>query len=301
MSLTLICFSYVLFLDGARSIVDIEADGNCLFRSISDQLYHDFGNNHAEIRDEICNFMEGHKDEFSLFLVLDDEDAKDEEDAADFEEYIQNMRKDGEWGGNLELVAAARMYRRNITVYSANLSAFTIEHGSDKQSAGPDLMVTFHDNDHYNSVRLNNGSKPPPPIKTFQQLENLSSKNLNCFSGPVDMVVDEIAPDTIRPDGSTLVTTAETMSTSVRSSPVCEPSKTAQEEEKSLKLLKIKKGADCPCGSGLRYRKCCLNADKQRAKNSRRKAHNNNGIIDDPIDDSKVPTEMNGDFRVLKI
>jgi hypothetical protein len=115
------------------------------------------------------------------------------------------------------------------------------------------------------------------------------------------MVVDEIAPDTIGPDGSTVVTTTETTSTSVRSSPVCESSKTAQEEEKSFKPLKIKKGADCPCGSGLRYRKCCLNADKQRAKNSRRKEHNNNGIINDPIDDNKVPTEMNGDFRVLKI
>jgi OTU domain-containing protein 3 len=290
-----------LYLDGTRTIIDIEADGNCLFRSISDQLYHDFGNNHAEIRDEICNFMEGHKDEFSLFLVLDDEDAKGEEDAADFEEYIQNMRKDGEWGGNLELVAASRMYRRNITVYSANLSAFTIEHGSEKESAGPDLMVTFHDNDHYNSVRLNHGSKPPPPIKTFQQLENSPRINLDCSSGPDNMVVDEIAPGIERLDGSNAITTSETMSTSGRSSPVSVPSKAFHDEGKSLKTLKIKKGADCPCGSGSRYRKCCLNADKQRAKNSRRKAHNNNSIINDPLDDTNVPIEMNGDFRILKI
>jgi hypothetical protein len=40
-------------------------------------------------------------------LVLDDE----EEDAPDFESYVSNMRRDGDWGGHLELVAASRMYR----------------------------------------------------------------------------------------------------------------------------------------------------------------------------------------------
>jgi OTU-like cysteine protease len=78
-----------------------------LFRSISDQLYYDYGNNHDEVRDDVCNYLEGHKDSFSFFLVLDDE----EEDAPDFESYVSNMRRDGDWGGHLELVAASRMYR----------------------------------------------------------------------------------------------------------------------------------------------------------------------------------------------
>lgn len=53
--------------------------------------------------------MERHEDDFKVFLILDEHD--DDEDAADFEAYIASMRKDGEWGGNLELVAAARRYR----------------------------------------------------------------------------------------------------------------------------------------------------------------------------------------------
>jgi hypothetical protein len=47
-------------------------------------------------------------------LVMDQNDEgdnKDDEDAPDFESYIKGMRQDGEWGGNLELVAAARIYR----------------------------------------------------------------------------------------------------------------------------------------------------------------------------------------------
>ena len=91
-------------------IVDMTSDGNCLFRAISDQLYRDYGNSHEEIRSDICDYMEANEDDFGVFLVLDDDDAKDEEDAEDFESYIRGMRMDGEWGGNLELVAAARLY-----------------------------------------------------------------------------------------------------------------------------------------------------------------------------------------------
>ena len=88
----------------------MHADGNCLFRSLSDQLFNDYGNQHDTVRAEVCDFLEEHEDEFAVFLILDD-DEDDEEDAADFESYIKGMREDGEWGGNLELVAAARLYR----------------------------------------------------------------------------------------------------------------------------------------------------------------------------------------------
>ena len=112
---------FLFYTDGSRTIIDIEADGNCLFRAISDQLYHDFGNNHAEIRDEICNYISAHKEYFAVFLVLDDKDAAntdDGEDAADFESYVESMRQDGDWGGHLELQAAARLYR-SVTPLSA--------------------------------------------------------------------------------------------------------------------------------------------------------------------------------------
>lgn len=94
------------------TIVDMNPDGNCLFRALSDQLYGDLGNSHDIVRDDICNFMEANQDDFQVFLVLDDDDCEEEEeDAKDFEGYMATMRQDGEWGGNLELVAAARLYR----------------------------------------------------------------------------------------------------------------------------------------------------------------------------------------------
>ena len=85
------------------------ADGNCLFRSLSDQLYWDYGNNHENVRSEVCDFLALSKEDFKFFLVLDENE--DDEDAADFESYVSKMRTPGEWGGNVELVAAARLYR----------------------------------------------------------------------------------------------------------------------------------------------------------------------------------------------
>jgi len=95
--------------------------------------------------------------------VLDE--TEDEEDAADFKSYVAAMRGDGEWGGNLELVAAAKLYKRNITLFSAsaNLSAMGISHGGEK-SSGPDLLVSYHENSHYSSVR-------DTTIKMFQPHE----------------------------------------------------------------------------------------------------------------------------------
>lgn len=94
--------------DGTKVITDMAADGNCLFRSLSDQIYWDYGNKHEEVRSDVCDFLALHKDEFSVFLVLDENE--EDEDAADFESYVSNMRTLGEWGGNLEIVAAARLY-----------------------------------------------------------------------------------------------------------------------------------------------------------------------------------------------
>ena len=94
-------------------IVDMDPDGNCLFRSLSDQLFGDCGNAHFDVRSAVCDFMEKNEGDFRVFLVFEDEDDEDqdEEDARDFEHYIENMRREGEWGGNLEVVAAARLYQ----------------------------------------------------------------------------------------------------------------------------------------------------------------------------------------------
>ncbi len=97
-------------------INSMDPDGNCLFRSLSDQLNHDNGQAHAFTRHQITNHIRRHSDKFKDFLLLQDnhEDTKTSLTLTLHPKMMQN----GEWGGNPELYAAAWLYGINITIYS---------------------------------------------------------------------------------------------------------------------------------------------------------------------------------------
>ena len=166
----------------------------------------------------------------------------------------------------------SELFSRNITVFSASLAAFTINHGTGKESTGPDMLLSYHDNDHYNSVRDNKVGKPPPPIKAFiktedEKREDAMTEDMEVESEPKDMSTTE--------DGSN------------NSDPPM-PTK---------KKTNVKKGSPCPCGSGLKYRKCC-SAKQRRGKRAKR-VRKGESTTEDSTDDSDP--EMDGSFRVLKI
>lgn len=259
------------------TIIDMLSDGNCLFRALSDQLHGDHGNNHENIRAEVCDFMEKNKQDFEIFLVFQDEDDPNmEDDAADFETYISNMRQDGEWGGNLELVAAARLYRRKITVYSSTLAAFSIEH-DESDLSGPQLRVSYHDNDHYNSVRDENTkmtkTKTPKEISS-QKATSTTSKTNTSKKG-----------------------NSSTTSTKVSETPDLSINDGGKGGGKKTATHSVKKNAPCPCGSGLKYKKCCL--AKQKSQKRLQRMQENNALGEDETEEDEE--EMTGNFRVLKI
>ena len=78
-----------VLLDEGRIISEMKADGNCLFRSLSDQLYDDRGARHDVVRREICDYLSKNGKEFENFLLLDDDD----EDVLGMEGYVFRMRK----------------------------------------------------------------------------------------------------------------------------------------------------------------------------------------------------------------
>ena len=75
-------FSYRVF--APKSLKPIPLDGNCLFRALSDQLYG-FQSKHAELRREICNYVEDHKDDYAGFV----------EDPRGFYIHLKCMRQSG--------------------------------------------------------------------------------------------------------------------------------------------------------------------------------------------------------------
>ncbi|KAJ2391052.1 hypothetical protein GGI05_003051 [Coemansia sp. RSA 2603] len=117
---------------------DMVGDGNCLFRALSDQL-HGTPANYSLVRQEICDYMLDHPDDFGPFLLEEEEEGK-------FDDYVENMRRNGVFGGNMELVAFARRYQADVCVYQQG-SVFVIEGGEQR------VHVAYHDYEHYSSVR----------------------------------------------------------------------------------------------------------------------------------------------------
>jgi len=290
---------------------------------LSDQLFYDHGERHELVRSHICDYLERHQSEYVNFLVLDEDDHCGEQDADDYESYVEAMRQDGEWGGNLELVVAARLYRRDITVFEPNMSAYTISHNTcddcgDKSSdqkkktmaSSPPfrIFISYHDNQHYNSVRINSQPNPPPPPSLFLEYggqimwddkvprdDNLRNVNINLEEG--------IENDTGGGDGNNSLTDGDSIDDD-------EPGRiTAQtsQQRKQQQQQQPKKSAPCPCGSGLRYKKCCLPRQKhekrvQRMMVTRSAAGKSCSFDDDDDDDSGGGgTSMEGNFVKLHI
>ncbi|KAJ2749424.1 2-oxoglutarate dehydrogenase E1 component, partial [Coemansia pectinata] len=94
---------------------DMTGDGNCLFRALADQT-DGTPDTHLRHREAVCDYMSRHPDEFAPFL----------DESCSFDRYTDNMRHQGVFGGNLELVAFARNYRVDIKVYQLGGTVFVI-------------------------------------------------------------------------------------------------------------------------------------------------------------------------------
>ncbi len=102
-------------------IKKVTPDGNCLFRSLADQIHGERGaEGHADIRRRVVDAIAANEDDFKWFL----------EDDEAFGDYVSRMRQDGEWGGQLELQVAANLYGVDVTIHqeeSTGAPAFMIQ------------------------------------------------------------------------------------------------------------------------------------------------------------------------------
>jgi len=240
-------------------IREMDADGNCMFRAISDQLYGDFGRRHHEdVRANVCNYLEKHENEFKAFVVDDDglDDEEDGEFSASFQDYVSRMRMNGEWAGNPELVCASRCYGRDIEIFTAHGTLHIdyenkVGEGTDEKKRSstnnkkkkrvsssskiqplnklhtPPLRISYHDNDHYNSC--------------FKNDEGLVAGSSTCL-------VNESTVTVI-----------------------------SQKSESSIEV-ELKRNDVCACGSGKKYKKCCLKSAKVKSAKERMTKNNDNDI-----------------------
>jgi OTU domain-containing protein 5 len=117
----------------------MKEDGNCLFRSIADQIYGD-EEMHSVVRAMCMDYMVKERDHFSQFIT------------EDFDAYITRKREDKCYGNNVEMQAFTEVFGRPIEVYSGRGDApMNIFNGS-YTTDNPPILLSYHGGNHYNSV-----------------------------------------------------------------------------------------------------------------------------------------------------
>jgi len=141
-------------------------DGNCLFRSVADQMYGD-QSFHDIVREATMNWMTKERDHYSQYI------------SEDFEDYIARKRIEKVFGNHLELQAISELYNRRIEVF--DVEEFVRKPDSKPKNLfqndykGAPIRLSYHNRNHYNSIVDPNdpriGEGLLPGFKTREQIE----------------------------------------------------------------------------------------------------------------------------------
>lgn len=140
-------FRESLLRDQHFTVVDMKADGNCLFRSFGHQIY---GNAelHPRVRQECYDYMLQNGDYFALYVD------------GPLDEYVERGRKNNQWGDHVEIQALRELYNKNVDIYDKGYTKFPKPVGFSSVPGVPVVRLSYHGKSHYNSV-LAAGEKLP--------------------------------------------------------------------------------------------------------------------------------------------
>lgn len=128
-------------------IVSMEGDGNCLFRTVSHQVYGT-PRYHREVRQFCCDYMECESEYFQPFV---------EGTAEDFQTYIELKRRDGTWGDDIEIQAMCELYNRPAQVFAYDPVLGAKQLRTFHESVGhvkdmTPMRLSFYGGGHYDSI-----------------------------------------------------------------------------------------------------------------------------------------------------
>lgn len=132
-------FSHLLSLNSMK-IVPMNGDGNCLFRSVSHQLYGD-DSYHLLIRETSMRYISLERDYFSQFMIGGLEK---------FDDYLTQMSRSGAWGDDIEIQAMSEIYNKAFNIFA--YSSVPIRTFHEDQGEGQAIRLAYHGQCHYNSV-----------------------------------------------------------------------------------------------------------------------------------------------------
>ena len=156
---------HVMLLESKLRCKTISSDGNCLFRAIGDQVYGD-SNKYQSLRDSVVAYMKQHEEYFTSFI----------EDDEKFDDYVEKMSKDGEWGSEIELVILSRILVVDIIVHQVDGPRYVIKYESSEgidsaclnkntKQIPREAHISYHGACHYNSIRMIDDDDDRPAVE----------------------------------------------------------------------------------------------------------------------------------------
>lgn len=150
---------YILLPKAGLCVKRVESDGNCLFRAFASQYCGD-EERHREFREACCEYMERDDPEFfSSFL-----------EERSLSNYVAEMKHEGIWGTQMEIVALCKRYSVDCVIFRPDGIHYRIECDTPDDSPARILMLSHHDEEHFNEVRFEEKSRV---LTSFEELELL--------------------------------------------------------------------------------------------------------------------------------
>ncbi|XP_077221732.1 OVARIAN TUMOR DOMAIN-containing deubiquitinating enzyme 12-like isoform X2 [Tasmannia lanceolata] len=117
----------------------VQGDGNCQFRSLSDQFYRTT-EHHKFVRQQIVNQLKSCPDIYEGYVPMA------------YSDYLKKISEDGEWGDHVTLQAAADSYGVKIFVITSFKDTCYIEILPNVQKSKRVIFLSFWAEVHYNSI-----------------------------------------------------------------------------------------------------------------------------------------------------
>ncbi|KAM3245268.1 hypothetical protein ACQJBY_056530 [Aegilops geniculata] len=117
----------------------VKGDGNCQFRALSDQLYQT-PDHHEFVREQIISQLKSNREAYDGYVPMA------------YDEYLEKVSRNGEWGDHVTLQAAADKYGVKIFVMTSFKDTCYIEIQPKVQKSNKVVLLSFWAEVHYNSI-----------------------------------------------------------------------------------------------------------------------------------------------------
>ncbi|KAA0044003.1 OTU domain-containing protein [Cucumis melo var. makuwa] len=147
----------------------VQGDGNCQFRALSDQLYGT-PDNHELVRQKVVNQLMAHPEIYEGYVPMA------------YDEYLEKMSRNGEWGDHVTLQAAVDSYDVQIFVLTSFKDNCCIEILPNSQKTKGVIFLSFWAEVHYNSIHPqggmpSTGDSPPSELRKKKRWWKFGNKH----------------------------------------------------------------------------------------------------------------------------